>query len=127
MRRHKRCKTHNDIVAHFQKRCLERIGIILNQRILKSLLAENKLRRLYAQSNTKTHFLLRKDQYNGAQMLQFDVVVIYDKLRHGFVTTYKYDGRQYSKLMTIEDGCLFGHVNYKNYFHNEEAKQESKS
>ena len=63
----------------------------MNQRILKSLLVENKLRRLYTQSNTKTHFLLKKEQYNGAQMLQFDVVVIYDKLRHGFVTTYKYD------------------------------------
>ena len=30
-------------------------------------------------------------------MLQFNVVVIYDKLRHGFVTTYRYDGQQYSK------------------------------
>jgi len=91
MRRHKRCKTHDDIVAHFQKRCLERIGIILNQRILKNLLVDNKLRRLYSQSNTKTHFLLKKEQYNGKQLLQFDVVIIYDKLRHGFVTTYKYD------------------------------------
>lgn len=97
MRRRKRCKTHGDIVVHFQKRCLERIGIILNQKILKSLCTENKLRPLYAQSHTKTHFLLGKEQYNGAQMLQFDVVVIYDKLRHGFVTTYRYDRQQYSK------------------------------
>lgn len=97
MRRRKRCKTHGDIVDHFQKRCLERIGIILNQRILKSLCAENKLKPLYAQSHTKTHFLLRKEQYNGAQMLQFDVVVIYDKLRHRFVTIYKYDRQQYLK------------------------------
>lgn len=102
VRRRKRCKTHNDIVAHFQKRCLERIGIILNQRVLKKLCAENKLKLLYAQSNTKKHFLLRKEQYNGAQMLQFDVVVIYDKLRHGFVTTYKYDRQQYLKLAITE-------------------------
>lgn len=65
MRRRKRCKTHCDIVAHFQKWCIERIGIILNQRILKSLRAENKLRPFYVQSHTKTHFLLRKEQYNG--------------------------------------------------------------
>lgn len=109
MRRHKRCKTHGDIVAHFQKRCIERIGIILNQRILKSLRADNKLRRLYVQSHTKTHFLLRKEQYSGAQMLQFDVVVIYDKLRHGFVTTYKYDEQQYSKQATAEDGGFYRH------------------
>lgn len=94
----KRCsKTHDVIVAHFQKRCLERIGIILNQRVLKSLHAENKLKLLYVQSRTKTHFLLKKEQCNGAQMLQFDVVVICDKLRHGFVTTYKHDRRQYLK------------------------------
>ena len=69
MKRRKRCKTHSDIVAHFQKRCLERIGIILNKRILKSLLAENKL-------------------------------------RHGFVTTYKYDRQQYLKPATTEEGCF---------------------
>lgn len=102
MKRHKHCKTHDDIVAHFQKRCIERIGIILNQRILKSLLTENKLRQLYAQSHTKTHFLLKKEQYKGTQMLQVDVVVIYDKLRHGFVTTYKYYRQQYLKPAIIE-------------------------
>ena len=91
----KHCKTHDDIIAHFQKRCLERIGIILNQRILKDLLVKNELKRLCSQSNTKTHFLLRKEQYNGKQMLQFDVVLIYDKLRHGFVTTYKVEGSKY--------------------------------
>ena len=93
--KHKRCKTHNDIVTHFQKRCLERIGIILNQRTLKGLLQEHKLKKLYAQSNTKTHFLLKKEIYNGKQMLQFDVVLIYDKLRHGFVTTYSFKGSRY--------------------------------
>lgn len=97
MRQRKRCKTHNDIVVHFQKRCLERIGIILNQRTLKSLLSYNKLKKLYSQSNTKTHFLLKKEQYNGKQMLQFDVILIYDKLRHAFVTTYPFKGSRYDK------------------------------
>ena len=95
MHRRKRCKTHSDIIEHFQKRCLQRIGIILNQRILKDLMVSNELKRLYSQSNTKTHFLLKKEQYNGKQMLQFDVVLIYDKLRHAFVTTYRYDPNTY--------------------------------
>ena len=95
MRRRKRCKTHDDIVAHFQKRCLERIGVILNQRTLRDLLINNKLKKLHSQSNTKTHFLLKKEQYNGKNMLQFDVVLIYDKLRHGFVTTYPFENSKY--------------------------------
>ena len=36
-------KKAEDLVIHFQKRCLERIGIILNQRVLKTLLSEHKL------------------------------------------------------------------------------------
>lgn len=98
MRRRKRCKTHDAVVAHFQKRCLERIGVILNQRMLKDLLVNNQLKKLYSQSNTKTHFLLKKEQYNGKNMLQFDVVLIYDKLRHAFVTTYKFENSRHDKL-----------------------------
>ena len=98
--RRKQRKTHDDIVAHFQKRCLERIGIILSQRVLKDLLGNGKLKKLYAQSNTKTHFLLKKELYNGKEMLQFDVVLIYDKLRHGFVTTYPFEGSRYDKSIS---------------------------
>lgn len=86
----KKAKTHEDIVAHFQKRCLERLGIVLNQRVLKEMLAAKKLVFLQKQSNTKTHFRVRRELYAGKQMLQFDVVVVYDKLRHAFVTTWKY-------------------------------------
>ena len=86
----KAAKSHDDIVAHFQKRCLERIGIVLNQRELKQLAAENKLECIRKQSNSKTHFRLRKEQYNGKQLLQFDVELVYDKLRGAFVTVWKY-------------------------------------
>lgn len=82
-------KTATDIVAHFQKRCEERIGIILNQRLLKGLMSEGKLQKLEKQSNIKTKFLLKKEVWNGRQLLQFDVVVVYDKARHAFVTTWK--------------------------------------
>lgn len=83
-------KTADDLVKHFQKRCLERIGIILNQRILKTLLAKKKLIAIEKQSNIKTKFRLKKELYNGKQMLQFDVMLVYDKTRHAFVTTWKY-------------------------------------
>lgn len=89
--KHKKKKTADDIVAHFQKRCRERIGIILNQRTLKNLMAEHKLKTIEKQSHTKTKFLLLKEDWNGKEMLQFDVIVVYDKLRHEFVTTWKYE------------------------------------
>ena len=89
---HKRTpKTTEDIVAHFQKRCLERIGIILNQRLLKEMKDEGKLLKIEKQSLIKTKYLLRKEDWNGKELLQFDVVLVYDKARHAFVTTWKYE------------------------------------
>lgn len=82
-------KTAEDIVAHFQKRCHERIGIILNQRLLKQMRADNLLIKVEKQSNIKTKFLLKKEAWNGKQLLQFDVIVVYDKARHQFVTVWK--------------------------------------
>lgn len=91
MFKRKQKKTADDIVMHFQKRCLERLGIILNQRELKRLMAERQLVTLCKQSNTKTLFKLLKERYNGKQLLQFDVVLAYDKTRHAFVTVMPYD------------------------------------
>lgn len=88
--RHREAKTADDIVQHFQKRCMERIGIILNQRVLKQLMQDRKLVKVERQSLTKTKFRLPKEHYNGKQMLQFDVLLVYDKTRHAFVTVWKY-------------------------------------
>lgn len=90
--RHKKPKTATDIVAHFQRRCMERIGFILKQRVLKELKEKKLLSVLEKQSNIKTMYRLRREMYNdGKQMLQKDVIVVYDKARKAFVTTYAYD------------------------------------
>lgn len=83
-------KTSGDLIQHFQKRCMERIGIILNQRILKQLMQDRKMIVVERQSNTKTKFRLPKENYNGKQMLQFDVLLVYNKKLHSFVTVWKY-------------------------------------
>lgn len=89
--KHKKAKTSEDLVKHFQKRCIERIGIILNQRKLKDLMINHKMRCIDKLSNTRTMFHLKKEDWNSSDMLQKDVVVIYDKPRHSFVTTYSYE------------------------------------
>lgn len=83
-------KTSEDLIEHFQKRCMERIGIILSQRILKQLMQERKLIAIERQSRIKTKFRLPKENYNGKQMLQFDVLLVYNKKLHAFVTVWKY-------------------------------------
>lgn len=77
--RRKKPKTHDDCVQHFQKRCLERIGYILNQRFLKEEMHLGHLKLHSRQSNSRTRFLLPR-KYGR------DLVVVYDKLRHAFVT-----------------------------------------
>lgn len=91
MNRRRSKKTADDVIAHFQKRCLERLGIILNQRELKRLMAERQLVPMRKQSNSKTLFRLHKERYNGKQLLQTDIVLAYDKIRHAFVTVMPYD------------------------------------
>lgn len=78
MRRQKP-KTHEDCVEHFQKRCMERIGYILHQRFLKEEMRLGHLKVHSKQSNSRTRFLLPR-KYGR------DLVVVYDKLRHAFVT-----------------------------------------
>ena len=83
-RRKKQKKTHDDLVAHFQKRCMERWGFILSQRFLKEEMAAHRLRLHSKQSNTRTRFIYPvKDGRN--------MVVVYDKVRHAFVTALYLD------------------------------------
>ena len=81
--RRKKAKTADDLVAHFQKRCMERVGHLIKQRILKDGMTNGFLRCLGSQSNTKTCWKL--DLQTGSY------VVVYDKLRHTFVTIMYYD------------------------------------
>ena len=89
--RHTHKKTAEDLIAHFQKRCMQRIGIILNQRQLKELMCTNKMHLLVNQSRTRKMYHLHREDWNAKEMLHKDVVVVYDNVRHAFVTTYLYD------------------------------------
>lgn len=81
--RHKKAKTANDLVAHFQKRCMERIGHLIKQKTLKDGMANGFLRRLGYGTCTKTNW--KMDLQTGSY------VVVYDKQRHAFVTVMHYD------------------------------------
>ena len=91
----KRCKKPSDVVAHFKRRCIERIGFVLDQNVLKNLLSIGKIPLLRKQSLTKTLFVLKKEDYIDKGILKFDVVLVYDKLRHAFVTTYEYNSNSW--------------------------------
>lgn len=77
--RRKQPKSHNDCVAHFQKRCMERLGYLLHQRFLKEEMRLGHLKVYYRKSNNRTLFRLPR-KYGR------DLVVVYDKMRHAFVT-----------------------------------------
>ena len=77
--RRKKPKTHDDCVQHFQKRCMERVGYLLHQRFLKEEMQAGHLKVYARQSNNRTLFRLPR-KYGR------DLVVVYDKLRHAFVT-----------------------------------------
>ena len=80
---HKKAKTASKLVDHFQKRCIERIGHIVSQRTLKEGMSNGFLKLLDKQSNTRTRW--KMDLQTGSY------VVVYDKLRHAFVTVMHYD------------------------------------
>ena len=80
----KKAKTADDCIKHFQKRCLERIGHIVTQRTLKEGMTNGFLRRLSSYStNAKTYW--KMNLQTGTYIL------VYDKIRHAFVTVMYYD------------------------------------
>ena len=87
--KHKHKKTHDDIIIHFQKRCMERLGFIISQRELKDMKDKDdgRMVKLGKQSNTKTLYKV----YKHPGFFKEDLVVVYDKLRHGFVTVMFYN------------------------------------
>lgn len=82
MRKRRRSKVptkSDNEVAHFQKRCIERVGYIISQRTLKEMLANRELKFIEKQSNRITAFKLPRQTSDP-------FVVIYDNIRHKFVT-----------------------------------------
>ena len=86
---HKKAKTAKDLDGHFRKRCIERIGYAIEQKKLKEGMSNGFLKPLGKQSCTKTFW--KMDLEAGSY------VVVYDKLRHAFVTVMHYDGWDASK------------------------------
>lgn len=90
MKQRGKAKTKEIVVSHFQKRCRQRLGIVLTQSFLKERLFPGQS--CEKQSNTRTKFHLdnkTKDEL-GISSDFSDVVVVYDKLRHCFVTVLTY-------------------------------------
>ena len=83
-------KTHDDVVKHFQKRCLERVGRIFSQHELKKMMANNELSFFLKQSNTRSMWKLSKD---NDESLPEDLLLVYDKPRKAFVTVLFYAER----------------------------------
>ena len=94
--RHKKAKTASNLVEHFQKRCMERIGHAVSQRTLKEGMSNGFLKPLDKQSNTRTRW--KMDLQTGSY------VVVYDKLRHAFVTIMHYDEWMVNKRPDLKFG-----------------------
>ena len=80
---HTKAKTAGDLVDHFQRRCMERVGHIIKQRTLKEGMSNGFLRPLGYGTCSRTNF--KMDLQTGSY------VVVYDKIRHAFVTVMHYD------------------------------------
>ena len=94
----KKKKTHDDLVRHFQLRCKERLGYVLTQKFLKEELANRRLPFHSKQSNTRTRYILPRKWGR-------DLVVVYDKIRHAFVTVlFLYEmGKHDFEYLKVED------------------------
>ena len=82
--KHKSKKTAEDLVKHFQKRCMERVGYVLTQKFLKEEMNNHRLPVLQKQSNSRTLFRL-----NGKY--SEDLVLVYNNTLHTFVTVMGYN------------------------------------
>lgn len=78
-------KTSDDLIAHFQKRCIERLGYILNQRFLKEEMCKRDglVKKLCRQSNSRSFWKIKR--------AGTDYVIVYDNIRHCFVTIMYYN------------------------------------
>ena len=89
--KHKKAKTSKDIVHHFKIRCFQRLGIFIDEGQLKQRMLKHELPVLWSESNSKTHFQVPKDML--PEGFNREIVAVYDKTRHEFVTVLFKDGR----------------------------------
>ena len=82
--RNKKRKTAEDLIKHFQKRCMERVGYILTQKFLEEEMKNHRLPVLQKQSNSRTLFRLNR-KYSE------DMVLVYNNSLHAFVIVMGYN------------------------------------
>ncbi len=87
----KKAKTAEDVVHHFKMRCFQRLGIFIDIETLKSRMLKHDLPVVWSESNSKTHFQIPADMLPKG--FNREVVAVYDKARHEFVTVLFKDGR----------------------------------
>ena len=80
----KKKKKSADVIRHFNRRCMERIGMLLSQKELKNRMLKHELSVVMRESNERTHFLVPKDMLPNWH--KNEMVAVYDKRRHDFVT-----------------------------------------
>lgn len=74
-----RPKTRKQVEGHFERRCLQRLGCTLDQPSLKRMMLRHELPVIRRESSNRTHFLYVHEDGRSATL-------VYDKLRHSFVT-----------------------------------------
>ena len=86
----KKKKTKDDIARHFRVRCMERLGAFLSSDELRRRMIERQLKVVCKESSTRTHFLVPKEML--PETCTREIVAVYDKKRHDFVTVLFNDG-----------------------------------
>ena len=92
----KKKKQPEDLRRHFQMRCIQRIGAIINDEELKRRMRANLLSHAWRESNIKMHFTVPMDR---------EIEAVYDSSKHEFVTILFKDGKEYEEFMN--DGEIF--------------------
>ena len=82
---YRRTKKSKNIQRHFQQRCMDRLGIYLNNKQIVNLIQKNQLDFVKRTSNTRTVFKYHCNVNNK------DYKIVYDKLRHDVVTIFPYE------------------------------------
>ena len=99
----KKKKQPEDLRKHFQMRCIQRIGAVINDEELKRRMRANLLSHAWRESNTKMHFTVPMDMLPKG--FEREIEAVYDSSKHEFVTILFKDGKEYEEF--IHDGEIF--------------------
>ena len=92
----KKKKKPEDLHRHFVMRCIQRIGVVINDTELKRRLQANELSPTWRESNTRMHFMVPKDLL--PKDFGREIEVVYDSSKHEFVTILFKDGKEFEEF-----------------------------